>query len=169
MMVTPTFQQFFDANTELVAERLAMRSGVLALCRKRGLRGLMDRPVPKMAAGANSIWLRRCVRRCAVTSCSAQKLGGNRAKTPASPSSCMTRSERMAPIGPSRLRVAAPVAWVRLGSAADHVSRLMPPAPHPSSTSNPNILQSQPVIASRNEDGSNGGDSSLRYAIPARG
>ena len=78
----------------------------------------------------------------------------------------MTRSERMAPIGPSRLRVAVLVAWVRLGSAADHVSRLTPPAAQPTSTSNPSILQSQPWIASRNEDGSNGAGSSLRYAIP---
>src|SRR5262249_60393310 len=48
----------------------------------------------------------------------------------------------------------------------DQVSRLTPPAPQPSSTRRPSNLQSQPLIASRMEDGSNGAGSSPRYAIP---
>jgi hypothetical protein len=86
------------------------------------------------ATGASRSLARTPSSRPLPISCSAQNSGGRMISTPARPSSCMIRSETMAPIGPSRLRTGPLAACVRLGSAIFQVSRLTAAAAAAAST-----------------------------------
>ncbi len=47
------FPKYFAGNTKWLAESFAEKAGVLSECRSRGINGLMDRKVLRMAVGAN--------------------------------------------------------------------------------------------------------------------
>jgi hypothetical protein len=95
---------------------------------------------------------------CRVINCSAQNAGGNNAITLARPSVCINKSEKIAPSGPVRLRVAPLVACVRLGSATDHDIKLIAAAIETVSSPTPNSFENQPNRRFSSADGSSRGE-----------
>ena len=96
--------------------------------------------------------------RPAVTSWSAQNIGGSSTKMPARPVICTMMSEKIAPGAPIRLRATLPVARARMGSSAVQLTRLAAVAAQPSSTTKPSSLKSHPSSQTLTEAGSRGAE-----------